>query len=286
MIRIIDTYSQINTLFDYSTFNYEKWVVYMNSIYENSSTIFKNEIDEYINSGKYTFDNDFLPVINAVYNNPKLEILHENFISITININERILKQFSREVHIDIVLYLGLCNAAGWVTRINGFDTILLGVEKIIELNWYNLSSMYGLIYHELGHVYQEQYGILSQASDDNKKNFVWQLFTEGIAMYFEQTLVGNYNYYHQDAGGWKEWCDNHFVQILRDFNLDLPTMTQFEQRYFGDWCNYHGYSDVGYYLGARFVHHLLGKYYFDEMISFNIDFIYELYVSFMEQYK
>ena len=87
----------------------------------------------------------------------------------------------------------------------------------------------------------------MSQASDDNKKNFVWQLFTEGIAMYFEQTLVGNYNYYHQDAGGWKEWCDNHFVQILRDFNLDLPTMTQFEQRYFGDWCNYHGYSDVGY---------------------------------------
>lgn len=45
--------------------------------------------------------------------------------------------------------------------------------------------------------------------SDNCNRNFVWQLFTEGIAMYFEQALVGNFNYYHQDKNGCLEWCDN-----------------------------------------------------------------------------
>ena len=115
---------------------------------------------------------------------------------------------FGHELEIDIVLYVGLCNGAGWVTNINGRDVILLGIEKILELNWYDEDSMRGLIYHELGHVYQMQYGVLEQESFDHRKNFVWQLFVEGIAMYFEQVLVGDKNYFHQDAEGWKQWCE------------------------------------------------------------------------------
>ena len=36
MIKIIDTYSQIESLFDNGTFNVEKWELYINSIYDNS----------------------------------------------------------------------------------------------------------------------------------------------------------------------------------------------------------------------------------------------------------
>lgn len=92
MIRILDTYDQINTLFNDSTFNYEKWVAYINAIYENSSHIFQDDMDEYITSGKYTFEKDFLPIINDVYHNPNLDILHESFVAITANLNEHIFK--------------------------------------------------------------------------------------------------------------------------------------------------------------------------------------------------
>ena len=116
--------------------------------------MFEDDIKEYIDTGKYTFEKDFLPIINAVHKNPSLEQLHYSFKVVT--------------------------------NGLNGKDTILLGVEKIIELNWQNVNELYGLIYHELGHIYHKQYGCFKQYSDNNKKNFVWQLFTEGIAMYFE----------------------------------------------------------------------------------------------------
>lgn len=284
VVKIIDTYSQINSLFENEKFNLDKWEIYINSIYDNSAHIFKDDIRQYLDSGTYTYEKDFLPIINAVNKNPSLDLLHNSFIKVTENLNARIIECFGNELDIEIVLYLGLCNAAGWVTNINGKDTILLGVEKIIELNWQNIDSMYGLIYHELGHAYHKQHGILKQHCDDNKQNFVWQLFTEGIAMYFEQVLVSDFNYYHQDVRGWKEWCDNHFQQIITDFNNDLPTMDNLNQRYFGDWVNYHGYGDVGYYLGTKFVHYLIKKYIFTHLINLKIDDVYKLYLVFVEK--
>ncbi len=286
MIRIVDTYHQINKLFDDVNFNYSRWKVYINSIYDNSAHIFIDDVTAYIKSGKYSFEKDFLPMINVVYENPKSDVLHESFLVATNNLDQRIKKQFGKELNIDIVLYLGLGNAAGWVTKINDIDTVLLGVEKIIELNWHNIDSMYGLIYHELGHVYHAQYGVLEQKSDDSKRNLVWQLFAEGIAMYFEQALVGDFNYYHQNTNGWKEWCDNHITQIITDFDHDISTMTRFEQRYFGDWCNYHGYSDTGYYLGTEFVHNLIDAHKFDDLINLNIDRVYDLYLDFVHRKK
>ena len=49
-------------------------------------------------------------------------------------------------------------------------------------------------------------------------------------------------------------------------------------QRYFGDWINYNGYGDVGYYLGCRFVRYILSVYDFDEIISFDIDKVKEMF--------
>lgn len=283
MLKIINTSGQIDDLFYKGAFSRDKWREYINSIYEDSSHLFEDEVEEYIVSGEYTFEKDFLPVIQAVFQNPKRDILQQSFLAVTDHINERIIQTFHRGIDADLVLYLGLCNAAGWVTSIHGRDVILLGIEKILELGWYSRQAMYGLIYHELGHLYHKQYGKLEQESEQSEKNFVWQLFTEGIAMYFEQVLVGGDSYYHQDENGWKSWCDRNFVQILDDFHHDLPTMSRYNQRYFGDWCNYHGHGDVGYYLGTRFVRTLLGSVSFDALIGFDIDFVYEQYLKFYQ---
>ena len=281
MIRIIDTFSEIGSLFDEGEFNQEKWEKYINNIYDNSANIFKNDLKECLDGGKYIFEKDVLPIINAVYAHSELEALHTSFCKATDELNKKIHDRFGRELNVDIVLYVGLCNAAGWVTNINGQDVILLGIEKILELNWCDIDSMYGLIYHELGHVYHMQYGKSDQKNGGSNIDFVWQLFTEGIAMYFEQSLVNDFNYYHQDKNGWLSWCESNFRQIVRDFYNDLPTMTKYDQKYFGDWVSYNGKGDVGYYLGAKFVKQLREKYDFEYIINMNICSVYQEYVIF-----
>lgn len=141
---------------------------------------------ECLDSGNYKYEKDILPIINAVCRHSDLELLYSSFCKVTDGLNKKVIDCFGHEVEIDIVLYVGLCNGAGWVTNINGRDVILLGVEKILELNWLDEASMCGLIYHELGHVYHTQYG--------------------------------DFNHYHQDKNGWLEWCDNYF--FCRKYNL------------------------------------------------------------------
>lgn len=282
MIQIIDTCPEIPTLFENGTFQENRWENYINRICPNSAQLFREDANECISSGKYTFEKDFLPVINAVCQNPKLDILHENFRTVTKNLDSLVKEKFEKPLNADIILYLGLCNGAGWVTSLRGRDTILLGAEKILELDWHGTVPMYGLIYHELGHVYHSQHGLLDLENPHAGENFIWQLFTEGIAMYFEQTLKGDYHFYHQDKDGWTAWCETHFPQILADFNHDLPAMTRQNQRYFGDWCDYHGRGDAGYYLGCRFVQELGQDYRFDELINFDADQVYGLYQAFV----
>ena len=283
MITIIDTYLQMDVLFEKGVFSRDKWELYINSIYDNSATVFIDDMKECMDNGKCEYEKDILPIINAVYGHPALEALHVSFCKVTDDLNNKVIACFGKELDIDIVLYVGLCNAAGWVTKLGNRDVILLGIEKILELNWYGEDSMRGLIYHELGHVYHKQCGSFEQRSDDNSRNFVWQLFTEGIAMHFEQVLVKDFNYYHQDKMGWLEWCDNHFQQILEDFHSDLPTMTRSNQKYFGDWVSYNGRGDVGYYLGTKFVQWLRSKYDFEQLIGAKIDDIYREYLTFAE---
>ena len=143
---------------------------------------------------------------------------------------------------------------------------------------------MYGLIYHELGHIYHAQYGVFREKSENKRKNFIWQLFTEGIATHFEQVCVGDSEFYHQDTNGWKEWCTHNFRQLLNDFDREISTTTRFEQRYFGDWSDYHGFSNVGYYLGTMFIKSLLKIYKFDEIINFDIDFVANLYCNYLHE--
>lgn len=284
MVQIIDTFSQIGEVFCNGRFDLKRWREYINTIYRNTSDIFEDDLQEYIDSGSYTYEDDILPLLNRVQGHPFLETLHTSFVRVTNGLNQRIIDCFAHELEIDIVLYLGLCNAAGWVTDINGRDVILLGIEKILELSWYDEDSMYGLIYHELGHIYHKQYGAFEQEGRNQSQNFIWQLFTEGIAMYFEQLLMNDLSYYHQNKDGWKNWCDAHFQQILMDFQADLPAMTRFNQRYFGDWVDYCGRADVGYYLGARFVQDLCGRYDFEQLIRLEIEEVTREFFRFAEE--
>ena len=286
-MRITDTCPALLTAYEGTAFRFEKWKSYIDSALPGAAPMFIADMEQCLGTGRFSWEENFLPVLNAVALRGELrERAHDSFRRATEHLERSLYDTFGKGLDVDIVFYLGLCNGAGWVTEHQGRTAVFLGIEKIMELNWCGTDDMYGLIYHELGHVYQRQYGVLERTFDHNADRFLWQLFTEGIAMYFEQVLVGNPDYYHQDKDGWKKWCDDHFDGIKADFDRDLATMTPANQHYFGDWVKYRGRGDVGYYLGCRFVHHILSMYELDEVICFDMDTVVPLYQQFINAQK
>lgn len=272
-MNIIDATKDIRTAFTESRFDIEKWKSYMEAALPQAKGICLLDMLDSISAAGLSWEEDYLPVLNLVIHNfDKCKEITQSFYRVTKNLDGTIIAKFGKSLDTDIILYLGLCNGAGWVTTINGKTTVLLGIEKILELDWCGTDAMNGLILHELGHVYQAQYGILHRELGSMRDQFLWQLLTEGIAMVFEQEIVGDPEYYHQDTAGWKNWCSQNIRMIRDSFFHDLDTMTRDSQRYFGDWADFCGYGDVGYYLGARFVRFLLTYDSFDSLISYDTD--------------
>ena len=88
---------------------------------------------------------------------------------------------FENGVETDIILYLGLCNGAGWATSLDGRDAVLLGIEKIIELNWQDESAMQALIFHEIGHIWHKPTGISIPRLGQRAKKSLAQLYQEDL---------------------------------------------------------------------------------------------------------
>ncbi len=264
-------------------FDMNAWEAYMDKWVPGAREFCTKDMQECLQAG-YTWENDYLPALNTVQASREcFEKAVASFRSVTEHLSQRIRERFGKDLDADVVLYLGLCNGAGWVTEVNGRTTVLLGVEKIIELDWCDTDSMNGLIVHELGHVYQEQYGRLHAETEGQAERFLWQLFTEGVAMVFEQEVLGDAGYFHQDVNGWKAWCDSHAGLIKNSFAADLDTMTRENQRYFGDWVSFEGYGDVGYYLGVRFVRFLLEKDSFDNIIGYGLEDVCNGFEAFVQ---
>lgn len=282
-MRIIDTSDQFLSAFEAGQFDLQKWEAYMDAFVPGAKELCLDDMREVLAAG-YSWEKDFLPVLNAVARDgAKREEAICSFRRVTERLDERIRARFGRSPDGALILYLGLCNGAGWVTEQNGKPLVLLGIEKILELNWQGPDAMTGLIYHELGHVYQDCFGLLRLEGAAMPDQMLWQLFTEGIAMVFEQELAGGPAYYHQDKNGWKRWCDGNAGQLARDFQADLPAMTRGTQRYFGDWALYHGRPDTGYYLGARLVRHMMETAPFDALISYDVPAVRRGFDSFLQ---
>lgn len=277
-MHIKDTSGKIFSCYKDGKFDLELWSNYMDENLPNLKEMILEDIKPSLDSG-LNFEKDYLPVLNAVVlEKEALKTLIQSFNRVTDDLEDRVKKNFHRSINAKIILYLGLCNGAGWVMEYEDKSLLLLGIEKIIELKWNDISSMTGLIYHELGHIYQSIYGVLNRDFEKNSERFLWQLFTEGIAMVFEQILVGDFNYFHQDKDGWADWCKDNLGEILVSFKKDLPNMSFENQRYFGDWVEFQGRPDTGYYLGADFVRKILDEDGFDNIINYDIGKVEECF--------
>lgn len=249
-MKIINTCDEIKTLF-HDGFDMNIWRKY-------AEKISKELVSKCENDAKgYDFENQILPVLNLALNEEKIDFISRNFQAVINTLNKNLAELFDKEPDINIILYLGLCNGAGWATTLDEESTVLLGVEKIIELNWGDEINMRALILHEIGHLWHKINGNLYFPEFTKRRKAIQQLYQEGVAMVCEHILCGDDEFYHQNKDGWLEWCYQNENEIKAEY-LRRLNKRESVQDFFGDWCSYKGYSDVGYFLGCRFVRYLM----------------------------
>ncbi len=264
-MKIIDTYGKINNCFIEGKFSISLWEKYVDSIFPNLSNKLKED------SKNYNFEKEVLPVIQGLLKSKdKALMAHSAFIKATENLSNIAMEKLGENIDITIVLYLGLCNGAGWATEINGQKVILLGIEKIVELDWCSETALKGLIYHELGHIFHYKHRLLKDELNNCKEKSLFQLYTEGFAMYVEQLLCGDSEFYHQNTNGWLDWCKNNQKRMYQLFLTKIKN-EESTQDFFGDWNSIEGKSDVGYYLGCELVKHLSLQYSLKELANLNL---------------
>ena len=253
----------------------DTWTAYADSVYYGLS---RKCIDD---SCTCDYAMDIQPILDgALRDVSRLSKVGEIFDRIKSELHQQIHTLFKSTPDVLIVLYLGLCNGAGWATRIEDQRVILLGAEKILELNWDSEERMKALIYHEVGHVWHDCEGFLWHSFSTPDKMAIRQLYREGMAMVFEQMLCQNMDYYHQ-GGAWSEWCKEHLYEIKTEY-MKRITHGESVREFYGDWNEYKGYSDVGYYLGAQFIKHLMKKFTFREIASLSYEEIYKRFKSYV----
>ena len=271
-MQIINTCERIKECFR-DGFSVDVWRKYANEISQMLSS--KCEAD----AEGYNFENDIAPVLENALDVEKIDFVNRNFQAVINTLEQNITKLFDTDPDVNIILYLGLCNGAGWATTLDGNNCILLGIEKIIELNWGDESNMRALILHEMGHLWHKQNGNYNLLGFTKRRKSMEQLYCEGVAMVCEQILCGD-EFYHQDKNGWLEWCRENECEIKKEFLRRLDEKADVSD-FFGDWCSYNGYSDVGYFLGCRFVRYLMRTHTLKEIANMKYNFLNKAYTEY-----
>lgn len=267
-MQIVDTYNEIRQCFPDKRFDLSSWKKYAQEI----SPYLIDKVEK--NIEKYDYEKDILPIMQSlIQKEDKLFLAHNSFVRVTNNISDKIKEKLDIELNVSIIFYLGLCNGAGWATTLGENSAILLGVEKIVELSWYDRQNMIALIYHELGHIWHFQVRNAKTNIETLKDKSLWQLYTEGMAMYVEQLLCEDDRFYHQDTNGWLDWCNENRSLLYKEF-IGRIDKKEGVQQFFGDWNSFQGKSDTGYYLGCELIRSLSKEYSLLELACMDISVI------------
>ncbi len=277
-MKIIDSYNDICKVYKNDIFNKTLWDNYADSVFPGLKDKIENDFSRITE-----YKDKVYQILNDVPKNFEIaETAHQSFINATKNLSDEIKNKFNVDLDVTIILYLGLGNAAGWATTINNQQIVLIGLEKVVELGWCNESDMQALIYHELGHIYHSLFEHKNLIITKREK-YIRQLYREGIAMIFEQTLCDDVNRYHQDIDGWLDWCiDNE--KLIKTEYLKRIENKESVQDFFGDWCSFREHSDVGYFLGTAFIRFLINDYALQEIASMKLNTVLKHFYRFANE--
>ena len=278
ILKILDTYNDIFKSYENCVFNKALWDSYAISAFPG----LKHKVEK-----DFSRVSEYKDKIFAILNDvPKkieaTETAHQSFIIVTENLSNEIKHKFNIDLDVTIILYLGLGNAAGWATTIKNQRVVLIGLEKVVELGWCSEKEIQVLIYHELGHIYHSLFEHKNYLINNRRKG-IYQLYSEGIAMVFEQILCNDTDYYHQNTNGWLDWCKENENLIKAEY-LKRIKNKESVQDFFGDWRSFMGYSDVGYYLGTAFVRLLMNDYSLQEIASMKLNSVLKHFYKFANE--
>ena len=277
-MKIIDTYNDIYKSYENGVFNKTLWDNYAVSAFPG----LKEKIEQDF-SRLADYKDKIYEILNGIPKNIEAaETAHQSFLNATKNLSDKIANHFNVDLDVTIILYLGLGNAAGWATTINKQKVVLVGLEKIVELDWCSERDMQDLIYHELGHIYHSLFEH-KELFMNKRKQAAQQLYREGIAMVFEQTLCDDISRYHQNTNGWLDWCKEN-ESLIKTQYLKRMENRESVQNFFGDWCSFMEHSDVGYYLGTAFVRFLMKDYSLQEIASMKLSVVLKHFYNFASQ--
>lgn len=252
-MKFIDSFDQIIDLKNQYNDKLEFLPVWKNYCNHVNPDLYQLCFDDIKN---YDFQKQVLPIIvDALYANfSLLQCAHDNYIKMQQELVDWS-KEFFGDIDIDVYFIVGLCNGAGWVTLVSGRPSIVLGVEKFVELRWHQYESMKSIISHEIGHAVHFNYrNNWEEEYSDMKLKSCFQLYSEGFAQYCQTMAVNNEVARGRD---WEIWCQTNEEIIKAEYlhRLDNAISTQ---DFFGDWCKVFDHSDLGYYLGLQFIRYLL----------------------------
>jgi hypothetical protein len=87
-------------------------------------------------SSSYNFNRDILPVLlRSINDREKLDEANCSLEAATEMLNIRFAEIFGMEIQVDIILYLGLCNGAGWATTLDAGKRFCSASKKSWSLN-------------------------------------------------------------------------------------------------------------------------------------------------------
>jgi len=98
----------------------------------------------------------------------------------------------------------------------------------------------------------------------------IWKIYIEGFGQRAQQVISYN-DRYHQDDGQWLKYCEAN-EKRLKDMYYDLTVNKKSTQDFFGDWCHIEGYSDIGYYLGSKWMDKLHKDFTFEEIAKLDLE--------------
>lgn len=278
---VTDLFSEYRTSFtelDSKEHKLEYWYNYM----ERDIEIRDKCIDDYVTEGY-----DWKKIAEQkvfVYDDKDLARMHllpENILEICkdINLNSILVTQ---DEDISVVIYHGIGNGAGWATTHKNKPSILLGVEKIVELGWENKITLTNLIAHEYAHLLHNSFrhDITFQIDSDYKR-YIFKLYYEGFATYYENFFFGR----EKSDLEWYKKCVTNYEDIKKEYLVRLENNPISCLDFYGDWYKIFGISDTGYFLGSKLIEFLLENFKIEIIMCFTEHDIITNTLAFLRNY-
>lgn len=101
MIRCVDTFSEIPTIYPNGVFDLARWRAYAQNHFGENISLFEDDMNECLATGSYTFERDYLPVLQAVWQHPWLEEMHQSFLVVVKGLSERLAQKFGNDLDVE-----------------------------------------------------------------------------------------------------------------------------------------------------------------------------------------